>query len=117
MRFAQTNFPRKTGVLDGSQRRRASAAVVAADGDDVRACFGDAGGDDADSSTGDEFHADARTGIHGAQVVNQLREVFDAVYVVVRRRRNQRCAGRSVPDARNVFADFLRGQLAAFAGL
>src|SRR5204863_489594 len=76
MRFAQANFPGKTGVLDGGQRRRAGSAVVAADGDDVRARFGHARGNDADAGAGNEFYADARARIHGAQVVDQLREVF-----------------------------------------
>src|SRR6266851_1972460 len=117
MRFAQPNFPRETGVLDGGQRRRAGTAVVPADGDDVRARFGYARGNDADSGAGNKFYANARARIHGAQVMNQLREVFDAVNVVMRRRRNQRRAWRGVPDSRDVFADFLGGQLAALAGL
>src|SRR5258708_2768774 len=117
MCFAQPNSPGKASVLDGRQRRRTGAAAVPANGDDVRAGFGDTGGDDADTGAGDEFYADARARIHGAQVMDQLREVFDAVNVVVRRRRNERSAWRGVADAGDVFADFLRGQLAALTGL
>src|SRR3982075_1995281 len=117
MRLAQTNFPGKTSVLDGGQGRRAGTAVVPADGDDVRARLGNARGNDADSGAGNEFYADAGARIHGAQVMDQLREVFDAVNVVMRRRRNQRRAWRGVADARDVFADFLRRQLAALTGL
>src|ERR1700694_4326858 len=117
MSFAQPDFPGKAGVLNGGQWRRAGTAIVSADGDDVRARLGYSRGNDADSGAGNEFYADARARIHGAQVVNQLREVFDAVNVVMRRRRNQRGAWRGVPDARDVFADFLGGQLAALAGL
>src|SRR6266705_1169237 len=113
MSFAQSNFPRKTGVLDRGQRRRTGTTVVTADGDDIRARFGYASSNDADSRTGNEFYADARARIHGAQVMDQLRQVFDAVNVVMRRRRNQRRARGGVPDSRDVFADFLRGQLAA----
>src|SRR5260370_33356283 len=58
-----------------------------------------------------------RARIHGAQVMDQLREVFDAVNVVVRRRRNERSAWRGVADARDVFAAFFGGQLAAPPGL
>src|SRR5258708_32844131 len=117
MCFAQPNFPGKTGVLDGGQWRRTGTAVVPADGDNVRARLGYARGNDADSGTGNEFYTDAGARIHGAQVVDQLSEIFDAVNVVMRRRRNQRGAWRGVPDARDVFADFLGGQLAAFTGL
>ncbi len=90
---------------------------MTADGDDVGASLGDAGGDDADSGAGNELDADASAGIDGAQVVDQLREVLDAVNVVMRRRRNERRAGSGVADARDVFADFFGGELAAFTGL
>src|SRR6267142_1528372 len=109
VRFAQTDFPGKPGVLDGSERRGAGATIVAADGDDVRASFGDARGDDPDARAGNQLHADASARIHGAQVVDQLREVFDAVDIVMRRRRNQRSTGRRMPNARDVFADLPRG--------
>src|SRR5260370_28448563 len=117
MCFAQTNFPGETGVLNGGQGRRAGTTVVPTDGNDVRACFGNARSDDADSGTGYELNANARTGIDGAKVVDQLREVFDAVNVVVRGRRNQRRAGRGAADPPNVLAHFLRGPLAALPGL
>src|SRR6266436_2302655 len=117
MCFAQTTFPTKTCVIDGGQMRRAGTTVVPADGDDVGTRFGNARGDDADASGGNQFYPDAGARIDGAEVVDQLGEVLDAVNVVVRRRRNQRRAGSGVADARNVLADFLRRQLAAFAGL
>src|SRR5260221_539441 len=88
-----------------------------ADGYDIRAGFGNARGDHTDAGAGDELDADACTWIDSAQIVNELREVFDAVNVVVRRRRNQRSAGRRVANARDVFGDFARGKLPAFAGL
>ncbi len=114
--FAQTNFPGQAGVLDGGERRRAGAAVVAADGDDVGASLGNARGDDADTRAGDEFHANARFGIYGVQIVDQLRKIFDAVNVVMRRRRNQRCARRGMANSGDVLGYFCGGQLAAFAG-
>ena len=117
VRFAQTDFPGQAGIFDGGERRRAGATIVAADGDDVGAGFGDSGSDDADACAGNQFYADARARIDGAQIVNQLREIFDAVNVVMRRRRNQRSAGRGVANARDVRSDFFRGKLAAFAGL
>ena len=86
MGLAQADFPRQTGILDRRERRRTSPAIVAADRDDVGACFGNAGGDNANACAGNELHADAGVWIDGTQVVNQLREVFDAIDVVVRRR-------------------------------
>ena len=116
VRFAQANFPGQAGIFDRSERRRAGAALEARDGDDVRAGFRDSGGDDSDTRAGDEFHADARGGIDGAQIVNELGQIFDAVNVVVRRRRNQGHAGDGVAYASDEGCDFQGGELAAFAG-
>src|SRR5256885_13930759 len=89
MGFAQSDFPGKTSILIGGQGRGAGTAVVPADGDDVRTCFRNARGNDADSGAGNEFYADTRARIHGAEVVDQLGEVFDTVNVVMRRWGNQ----------------------------
>ena len=88
-----------------------------ADGDDVRACLCNARGNDANPSAGYEFHANARSRIHRAQIVNQLCEIFDTVNVMMRWRRNQRSPGGGMPDARNVLADLPCRQLAALTGL
>ena len=117
MGLAQPDFPRKPGILDRSERRRTRAAVVPAYGNDVGAGFCDPGGNDAHAGSGNQFHADARLRVHGAQIVNQLRQIFDAVNVVMRWRRNQRRSGRRMPDARNVLTDFLSRQLPALARL
>ena len=116
MCFAQTNFPGQSRVLDGSQRRGAGSAVVPADGDYVRAGFCDSCRDDADACAGNQLHADTRPGIDGAQIVNQLRQVFNAVNIVMRRRRNQWRAGRGMANPRDVRGNFTRGKLAAFSG-
>src|SRR5580704_12645447 len=117
VRVAEADFPRQAGVLDRGERRGAGAAVVAADGDDIRPGFRDASSDYADARARNEFYTDARLRIDGAQIVDELREVFDAVNVVVRRRGNQRSAGRGVANARDVFGDLARGKLATLAGL
>src|SRR5256714_5061972 len=109
MGFAQSDFPGKTGILDGGQWRGAGTAVVPADGDDVRTCFRNARGNDADSGAGNEFYADTRARIHGAEVVDQLGGVFDTVNVVMRRWCNPRRPWPSVPEVRGVFAEFLSG--------
>ena len=108
MCFAQSNFPRKARVLDGRQRRRSRAAIMPADGNDVSACLRHSRGNDAHARARDKLHANAGPWIHRAQIMNQLGQVFDAVNVVMRRRRNQRRSRNGVPDARNVLADFLR---------
>src|SRR5579885_352343 len=90
---------------------------MAADGDDASAGFGDARGDDAHTGAGDEFYADARVRIDGAQVVDELSEILDAVNIVMGRRGDEGRAGGGVANAGDVVGNFAGGELAAFAGL
>ena len=117
LRFGQTKFPRNAGVLDGTQRGCAGAAGVAADQDYVGVRLGHARGHRADSDFRHQLHRDAGVRIHILQVVDQLREIFDRIDVVMRRRRDQSDAGDGVPQARDHFVDFVAGKLAALAGL
>ena len=97
--LGEAELPGQAGVLDGGERRGARAAVVAGDQDHVGLGLGDAGGHGADADLGDELHRDARRGVGDLQVVDELRDVLDRVDVVVRRRRDERDAGRGVADA------------------
>jgi hypothetical protein len=90
---------------------------VATDRDDVGAGLGHTRSDNAYACAGHKFYSDARARIDGAKIVDELRQIFDAVDVVMRGRRDQRRAGRGMANARDVGGDFFRGKLAAFAGL
>ncbi len=57
--FGEAQFPGDAGVLDGSERRSAGAAVMAADQHHVGMGFGDAGGDGADADFGDQLDGNA----------------------------------------------------------
>ena len=94
VRFGEAEFPRNARVLDGGLRRRTSAAVEAGDKHDIRVRLGHARRDGADADFGDQLDADAGTAVGVLEIVNQLREVFDGVDVVVRRRGNQTDTGR-----------------------
>ena len=65
----------------------------------------------------DELDGNARFGIGVLEIVDQLREIFDGVDVVVRRRRDQADARDGVAHPGDDFVDFVAGKLAAFAGL
>src|SRR4029077_3169726 len=84
--LAQTDFPREAGIFDRGERGSAGAAVESGYRDHIRARFGDTSGDDSHAGAGYKLDSNSRERIHGAQIVNQLREVFDAVDVVVWRR-------------------------------
>src|SRR6266851_5382770 len=79
--------------------------------------LGDAGGNGADANLGHQLDANARVVVRILQIVDQLRQIFDGIYVVVRRRRDQADAGRRVADPGNPRIDFVAGELAAFARL
>src|SRR6202051_2317565 len=117
MGLGKADLPRRAGVLDRSERRGAGAAFVAGDGDVVGARLGDAGGDGADADFGDELYGDVAVGVDVLQVEDQLRQVFDRINIVVRRRRNQADARRRMAHLGDGLVDFVAGQLAAFAGL
>ena len=116
VRFGDAEFPRHAGVFDRRQRRCTGAAGVAGNDQVIRARLRNAGCDRADADFGAELHADPRLRIGVLQIVNQLRDVFDRIDVVVRRRADQADARRRMADAGDVFVDLTSGQFAAFAG-
>ena len=115
--FGQAQFPRQSGVLDGAQGRSAGASAVAGDEHHVGMRLADAGGHRAHAHLGDQFHRDARLGIDVLQVVDQLRQVFDGINVMVRRRRDQGHAGNRVTHPGDDLIHLVPRQLAALAGL
>ena len=101
LRLGQAELPRHAGVLEARQRRRAGAAVVAGDEHDVGMRLRHAGRDRADADLRDQLHVNARPRIRVLQVVDQLREIFDRIDVVMRRRRDQPDARRRVAHLRD----------------
>ena len=93
LRLREPEFPRKTRGFDPGPPRRASAAVVSGDEDVVGFALDNARGDRPDAVLGDELDADARGRVRVLRVVDQLREIFDGVDVVMRRRRDEADAG------------------------
>ncbi len=89
---------------------------MATHGDYVRAGFRHARGNDAYAGAGNKFHSYTRLRDYGTQIVDKLRQIFDAVDIVMRRRRNQRRARRGVTNPRDILGNLARGKLATFAG-
>jgi hypothetical protein len=85
------------------------AAVVTGNQNHVRMRLGHARRDRADADFGDQLHADARVAVGIFQIVNQLRQIFDGVNVMMRRRRNQADAGRRAARFGDVRKTFLPG--------
>ena len=115
--FRQSQLPGCSRILDRPARRSARAAVMAAYQDVVGKRFGHARRDGSDSHLRNELHVDARLRVDALQVVDQLRQVLDAVNVVVRRRGYQRDTGERMPQPGDVRRYFNAGYLAPLAGL
>ena len=98
-------------------RSRAGSAVIARDQNDLRARLGDARRDGADSGFRDELYRDSRVAVRVLEVEDQLCQVLDRVYVVMRRRGDQRNAGSRVSGLRDPRIDLLSGKVSALAGL
>ena len=84
--FGQADFPGQAGVLDRAERAGAGTAVETCDGDQVGVGLGHAHRDGADAGSRYQLDRHQRVGIDHLEVENQLRQVLDRVYVVVRRR-------------------------------
>src|SRR4051812_17670972 len=117
MCFGKTELPGNARVLDACQGRRAGAAIISTDEDNVSVCLCDTRGDGADANLSDQLDADAGTRVCVLQVVDQLREIFDGIDVVVRRRRDQSDARRRMSHLCNLGIDLVTRELAALARL
>ena len=115
--FSEAKLPRNAGELDRGKRARAGAPDMARDKDGVGAGLGHTRRHRADARLRHQFHAHGGVGIDLLEIVNQLRQIFDRVDVVVRRRRDQHDPGRRMAQARDHLGDLEAGQLPAFAGL
>ncbi len=117
VRFGHAQFPRHAGVADRADRRSTGPAVVAGDGDQVGTGLDHAGGDRTHAGMADQLHRHQRGRVDLLEVVDQLRQVFDRIDVVVRRRRDQADPGPGIAQARDQFVHLVARQLAALAGL
>ena len=115
--FGQTEFPRRTGVLDGGLRRSARTAVEAGDHDVIGLGLGDTGCHRTDTDFGHQLDRDRSLGVGVLQVMDQLRQILDGVDVVVRRRRDQANARHRVTQEADVLGHLVTRQLAAFTRL
>src|ERR1043165_4207335 len=77
--------------------------------------FGHTRGDLADADFGDELDADARARVRAFQVIDELRQVFDGIDVVMRRRRDETDARRRMAHPGDLWIDLVARKLAAFA--
>ena len=117
VRLGQAEFPRHAGMLHAGKRRRAGAAVVSADQDDIGMGLGHPGRNGADPDFADQLDRDAGVAVGILQVVNQFGQILDRINVVVRRRRDESDARSGVAHFGDPRINLGARELAAFAGL
>ena len=117
LRLGEPQLPRHAAVFDGRERRGARAAVVSRNQHDVGVRLGHARRNRPDAGHRDELDVNPGLRVRVLQVVNELRQVFDRIDVVMRRRRDEADAGRRVPHLRDPGIHLVPGQLAALARL
>ena len=115
LRLRQPELPGNTGMLDGLHGRGSGAAIMTANEDIVGVGFSDARRDSADAKTGNQLDADTRLWVDLAQVIDQLGQVFDAIDVVMRRRRDERHARGGMAQFGDKGRDLAGGQLPTLA--
>ncbi len=114
MDLADAALDRQARMRDTPRARRARAALEAADDDDIRARFHDADRDRAEPRDRRHLYRDDRRGMHFAQIGDELRQVFYAVNIMMRRRTDEIDAGCRLADARDLRVHLGAGQMAAF---
>ena len=103
-------------MLNGGLGRGPGAAIKAGDQDDIGVGLGHPGGDGAHPHLRHQLDVNAGLPVSILEVVDQLRQVFDGVNIVVGGRGDQAHPGGGVAHLGNPGVDLAAGQLAPFAG-
>src|SRR5215472_18038977 len=117
LRFREAEFPWVAGVLNARKRRGARAACVSCDDDVICVGLCNTRGDGSDAATGDEFDAYGSARVGALQIPDELREIFNRIDVVVRRRRDELHPRLRVAEACDQLSYLVARKLAALAWL
>ena len=117
VRFGQAQLPRRAGVLDRGERAGTGAAVITGDGDEVGIGLGHACGNGAHTRLCHQLHRHQRLRINLLEVKDELRQIFDGIDVVVRRRGDESNARPRKAQLGDHLIDLVAGQLPALARL
>ena len=115
--FSQAKLPRQASIFDRGLRACTGTTNSACNQNDICLCLRNPGGNRADTRLGNQLHADTCLWVDLLEIIDQLREVFDRIDIMMRRWRNQRNARRCVAKFRDEFRHLEARQLAAFTRL
>src|SRR5260221_4133934 len=102
-------------MLDGLQRRGSCASILPTNLDIVGMGLGDTRSNRANTDARNEFDADTRPRVNLLQIIDQLGQVFDAVYIMMRRGGDQRDLRGGVGQSRNKRGYICRRQVSTLA--
>ena len=117
MSFSQSQFPGQSCMVDGALGSGARSSVVAGDKNNLCACLCNTGCNGADACFRDKFYCNTCFPVCIFQIINKLRQIFNGINIVMRRRRDQGYAGGRVPGLGNPRIHLFTGKMSAFAGL
>ena len=117
MRLGQAHLPWQTRIFDRCCRRRACAAIVTRNQDDVGLGLGHPRGNRANARRRDQLYRYLTARVDLLKIIDQLRQILDRIDVVVRRGRDQRDSLCGMPQPSDQIGHFHTRQLATFTGL
>ena len=117
MRLGQTHFPRQAGKFDRRRWRSARAAIMAGDQNHIGLSLRHAGGDRAHPRGRHQFHRHLTARVDLLEIVNQLRQIFDGIDIMMWRWADQGHTFGRMTQAGNEVRNLHTGQLSALAGL
>src|SRR5260370_19721995 len=117
LRLCQPALPGDTSVLDRLKRRGARPPIMPADLDIVSMRLCNACCNRANADARNKFDANTCLRVDLFQIIDQLSDVLDAIYIVMWRRRDQPYIRRGMTQAREKGGHFAGWKLATFARL
>ena len=117
VRLRDAELPRKTRMVDRGHRCRTGTSIVAGHEDDLCTGLRNTTCDGADAVLRNELDGDRGTAVRVLQIIDQLRQILDAVDIVVRWWRNEGHTRSRETGLRDPRIDLLARQVAALAWL
>ena len=104
-------------IVDRGTGRSARTAVSTRDGDEVSLCLGHTGSNRTDTALCYEFHTDGSLRVDILEVEDELCQILDRVYIVMRRGRDERDTRDGVTHLGDDLVHLVTGKLTALSGL
>ena len=117
MCLSQTHFPRQPRKFDRCRRRSAGAAIMARDQNHIGLSLRHTGGNGADPRGGHQFHSHLTARVDLLEIINQLRQIFDRIDIVMGRWADQSHTFGRMTQTRNKIRNLHPRQLSTLAGL